>query len=312
MMGRFDKDVRLDPRVRAFVENIQFQKSEDVKSRDEIMAQAATKEFQMTLYALQKISDMCDDETIAPKEGLKIYTKQVASSPDNNLINLQVIRPDNDQPLPGLVYFHGGGMRMLSCFDGNYKCWGRMLAHNDLVVVMVDFRNSIIPSSVPEIGVFPAGLNDCVSAVKWVHDNSDLLGIGTSEVFISGESGGGNLALSTAMKLLKDGEINKIAGVYSLCPLISGKWPREEYPSSVENNGILLDVHDNHTAMSYGIKELEQGNPLAWPHFAKIEDVQGLPPVMISVNECDPLRDEGVAFYRLLLSGKKWYLLTRE
>ena len=31
------------------------------------------------------------------------------------------------------------------------------------------------------------------------------------------------------------------------------------------------------------------------------DDVRGLPPVVISVNECDPLRDEGIGFYRLLL-----------
>ena len=53
--------------------------------------------------------------------------------------------------------------------------------------------------------------------------------------------------------------------------------------------------------MAYGIKELEKKNPLAWPLFATEDDVQGLPPTMISVNECDPLRDEGVAFYQLLM-----------
>ena len=36
---------------------------------------------------------------------------------------------------------------------------------------------------------------------------------------------------------------------------------------------------------------------------AKPEDVQGLPPTVISVNECDPLRDEGIGFYRLLLDS---------
>ncbi|MEC8868285.1 MAG: alpha/beta hydrolase, partial [Pseudomonadota bacterium] len=37
--------------------------------------------------------------------------------------------------------------------------------------------------------------------------------------------------------------------------------------------------------------------------FATAEDVRGLPPTVISVNECDPLRDEGINFYRLLLSA---------
>jgi acetyl esterase len=48
---------------------------------------------------------------------------------------------------------------------------------------------------------------------------------------------------------------------------------------------------------------LEAGNPLAWPHFATIEDLKDFPPTMVSVNECDPLRDEGIAFYRKLLEA---------
>ena len=41
-------------------------------------------------------------------------------------------------------------------------------------------------------------------------------------------------------------------------------------------------------------------SPLAWPGFATEADVAGLPRCVFSVNECDPLRDEGVNFYRLL------------
>lgn len=72
-------------------------------------------------------------------------------------------------------------------------------------------------------------------------------------------------------------------------------------PSSAENNGILLDLHDNRGAMGYGIEAFTERNPLAWPSFATEKDVQGFPPTVISVNECDPLRDEGINFYRLLL-----------
>lgn len=38
-----------------------------------------------------------------------------------------------------------------------------------------------------------------------------------------------------------------------------------------------------------------------WPGFASEQDVKGLVLTVISVNECDPLRDEGIEFYRLLL-----------
>ena len=37
----------------------------------------------------------------------------------------------------------------------------------------------------------------------------------------------------------------------------------------------MLDLHNNEGAMAYGIEELEKKNPLAWPGFAKVEDVQG-------------------------------------
>jgi acetyl esterase/lipase len=44
-------------------------------------------------------------------------------------------------------------------------------------------------------------------------------------------------------------------------------------------------------------------NPLAWPYHASAEMLCGLPPHIISVNELDPLRDEGLAFYRKLLQA---------
>ena len=44
-------------------------------------------------------------------------------------------------------------------------------------------------------------------------------------------------------------------------------------------------------------------NPLAWPYHAVKEDMVGLPPHVISVNELDPLRDEGLNYFRKLLSS---------
>jgi acetyl esterase len=105
------------------------------------------------------------------------------------------------------------------------------------------------------------------------------------------------------MRLKREGMLGLIQGLYALCPYIAGVWPLPQNPSSTENNGLLLDLHNNNGAMAYGIEELENRNPLAWPGFAQDDDVAGLPPIVISVNECDPLRDEGVNFYRLLIKN---------
>jgi acetyl esterase len=194
-------------------------------------------------------------------------------------------------------------MQFSSCFLGNYKAWGRMIAAGGVAVAMVDFRNSVHPSSAPEVAPFPAGLNDCVSGLKWVHAGADSLGIDPARIILAGESGGGNLALAVAMKLKQNDDLSLVKGVYAMCPFIAGQWPLPQNPSSTENEGIFIHVQDNRSTMAYGIDAFNARNPLAWPGFATTDDVRGLPPVVISVNECDPLRDEGIGFYRLLLAS---------
>ena len=46
--------------------------------------------------------------------------------------------------------------------------------------------------------------------------------LGVSTVVISGESGGGNLSIATALKANREGWIDGIDGVYAQCPYISG------------------------------------------------------------------------------------------
>jgi acetyl esterase len=242
-----------------------------------------------------------DNEDVAPSAGLRVHTESLVSSPDGNTINIQYIRPDNDAIVPCVCYIHGGRMQFSSCYLGNYKTWGRMIAARGVAVAMVDFRNSVHPSSVPEVAPFPAGLNDCVSGLRWLATQTDSLGIDPHRIVVAGESGGGNLALALGMTLKRDGDLRLIRGLYAMCPFIAGQWPLPENPSSTENEGIFISVHDNRSTMAYGIDAFHERNPLAWPGFASTEDVAGLPPVVISVNECDPLRDEGIGFYRLLL-----------
>jgi acetyl esterase len=251
--------------------------------------------------AMKAASEGINYEPFAPSQGLSVRTVHVVSSPDGNTINLQFIVPPGSGPWPCVYYIHGGGMMMSSCFDPNYRAWGRMIASHGVVVVMVDFRNALRASSVPQIMPFPAGLNDCLSGLRWLHANHDSLDIDPTRIAVAGESGGANLAVATALKLKQDGDIGFIKGLYLLCPYLSGEWPSRVNGSAVENAGILMDIRSNYGAMAYGIAELRGRNPLAWPAFATEQDVTGFPPVIISVNECDPLRDDGIDFYRLLV-----------
>ncbi len=299
-MASINDDPRIDPRIKALMGGFPSMTQDDIADREMLLKEVNQPEAIAAAEAAMAMFDLIDDETIAPSAGLDISTVEFTSQPDGNTIKIQLIRPESEEPLPCVYYIHGGGMSSMSCFLGLYRSWGRIIANQGVAVAMVDFRNCVTPSSAPEVEPFPAGLNDCVSGLKWVHAHAAELGIDADHIVVAGESGGGNLTLATGLKLKQDGDLGLIRGLYAMCPYIAGSWPQDRFPSSTENNGLLLDLHNNRGMIGYGIEAYEAGNPLAWPSFATEEDVAGLVPTVISVNECDPLRDEGIEFYRLL------------
>jgi acetyl esterase/lipase len=304
MSSKVASDTRLDPRIRRLLGAIPFTAPvPDVASRDELLALENSAEGQARAAGFQMIHTMMDTEANAPSAGLVIREETFRSEPDGNTVKINYIRPDTQERLPCIYYIHGGGMMVMSAFDGMYRAWGRIMAAQGVAVAMVDFRNCLRASTAPEVLPFPAGLNDCVSGLKWVASHADHLNIDAARIVVAGESGGGNLTLATGLKLARDGDIGLVKGLYALCPYIAGQWPQDRYPSSIENEGILLNLHNNRGAMAYGIEAFAAKDPLAWPAFATEDDVKAFPPTVISVNECDPLRDEGIVFYRLLLQA---------
>ncbi|MEZ5231111.1 MAG: alpha/beta hydrolase [Acidimicrobiales bacterium] len=302
-MSKLSEDPRIDPRIKRLFGKMPAMGGRDMASREEVLERNQSEKAVAGRAVMTAFAERADNEELAPSTGLTTTVEEFTSQPDGNTIKVRFIRPEGVERPPCVYYIHGGGMATRSAFDGNYRAWARIIAACGVAVAMVDFRNAVVASSAPEVAPYPAGLNDCVSGVHWLVAEADRLGIDAERIVVAGESGGGNLTLATGLKLLRDGRVDLVKGLYALCPYILGAWPDARCPSSVENNGIFLDLHNNQGRMGYGIEAYEAGDPLAWPSFATADDVRGLPPVVISVNECDPLRDEGINFYRLLLEA---------
>ena len=159
-------DPRIDPRIKALMGGLSMPAAADVASREEMLEKANSPKSREMAEALTGFLELCDTEEIAPSAGLDINTLTFASEPDGNTVQIQFIRPQSVEPLPCVYYIHGGGMQAMSCYDGNYRAWGKIIAACGVAVAMVDFRNALTPSTAPEVAPYPAGLNDCVAGLR--------------------------------------------------------------------------------------------------------------------------------------------------
>jgi acetyl esterase/lipase len=224
---------------------------------------------------------------------------QTLTGLDSNELPLYIHRPAaNHGPLPCVIHLHGGGMTLLTAAEPVFAHLRDELAATGLVVIGVEFRNAG-----GQLGdnPYPAGLNDCVAAVRWAAAHLDE--IGASHIVVAGESGGGNLTLATAIRAKREGWVHEISGVYAQCPYISDAYDAkpDDLESMRENDNYFIN-----SALFAVIAEVYDpgshyaDDPACWPLRATIDNLARLPPHVVSVNELDPLRDEGLAMYRKL------------
>ncbi|KJX92474.1 alpha/beta hydrolase like protein [Zymoseptoria brevis] len=216
---------------------------------------------------------------------------------------LHVFEPEDSDGLLPCVMYTASAVTILETANKVHFRWCTSLALQGMVVIAVDFRSAWNNG---RHCPFPTGLNDCVSAFEHINARKDDFGI--SKIILQGESGGANLALATALRAKKEGWSDQIAGVYGISPWISNAYgwsdarKLEELPSLFECEGYWL-----YTAMLAGMGEYYSGednqNPLAWPYHASVEECKGLPPHTLVMDELDPLKDEGMAYYRKLLAA---------
>jgi len=237
-------------------------------------------------------------QAVPDVEGVTTTTTTITGE-DGNDVTLYISRPDRAGLLPAVVHLHGGGMAIGSATDVGYMRGREYLAATGLVVVGVEFRNSggkLGPHP------YPAGLKDCAAGVRWVWANRSDLGV--THVIVSGESGGGNLTLTVALQAKRQGWLDEIAGVYAQCPYISNRWHEapDDLPSLQECDGYFINRQQLAVMGTiYDPTGENARDATAFAGMATDEELVGLPPHVISVNELDPLRDEGLVYYRRLV-----------
>jgi para-nitrobenzyl esterase len=111
-------------------------------------------------------------------------------------LTLNVWAPVSDEPLPVLVWFHGGSFVIGASSQPVYD--GTLLASEQhVVVVSVNYRIGAFGFLDARRfgGVANCGLRDAICALEWVHDHIGAFGGDASRVVAFGESAGGGLIL---------------------------------------------------------------------------------------------------------------------
>jgi len=163
------------------------------------------------------------------------------------------------------------------------------------VIISTDYRLA------PEYH-FPKGLDDCYKVARWAQTKASSLGINPEKIGVAGSSAGANLAAATAFMARDIGEPH-IAFELLLFPALTSTIDPKVYEMCQDKRYLTLEMMSYFWSLYLGRPE-DGEHPYASP--LKADSLEGLPPALILVAECDPLCSEGEQYAaRLQQEGVK-------
>lgn len=189
--------------------------------------------------------------------------------------------------LPCLLFIHGGGWVIGGLESHDRLC--RSLANAaGICVAAVDYRLA------PE-HPYPAGLDDCAAAWRWVHAHAADLAVAPERIAIGGDSAGGNFAAVLAL-MGRDGVLPPAFQQTLLYPVLDAVGESDSYRSvaGVPLTAVTMRWFIGLYTPDAGVRTDWRVSPLRAPRLG------GLPPTLLFTAGNDPLCDEGRAYARRL------------
>lgn len=188
------------------------------------------------------------------------------------------------EPMPAVVYFHGGGF-IYKAAPYHYTLVKKYCVQTPCKVLAVDYR--LTPSN-----PFPAAADDCFDALKWTADNADALGIDAGRIAVAGDSAGGNLAASCALRA-RDTGYPKLIGQMLVYPVTDRRMKTQsmlKYTDTPVWNAKLSRKMWELYLPSENAENIEYASP------AEASDFSALPDTYVETAQFDCLHDEGKAY----------------
>jgi acetyl esterase/lipase len=272
---------QLDPELRAVVDRLPTDRP--LNLNDIPLARTKMKKMVTALLA-----------GLPPVEGVASQDQYAPGSQGGPDVRVRVYRP-NDQPseLPSLLWIHGGGY-VMGDIDQDDRLMKQLVNRIGCVAVSVDYRLA------PE-HPFPAPVEDCYAALKWLFAHAKELGIDPSRIAIGGASGGGGLTAGLALLTRDRGEV-PVAFQLLIYPMIDD---RNVTPAS---HAITDSRMWNRQSNSLGWRAYlgrDGGGAEVLPYAAaaRATDLSNLPPAYIPVGALDLFVDENIEYAQRLVQA---------
>ncbi len=242
-----------------------------------------------TVITLSESGSALDAAASAPSKALKKERiEQLALTVDDGSeMELYICDPRKEgdtTPIPVVFFIHGGGFTA-GDFAGYERFIRNMAIYTNALVVAPMYRLA------PE-HPYPAGVNDTFLAYQWIFDNVESYGGDLNNLFIAGDSAGGNLAEVTTLKAYDEGYPMPKGSIliYPALDMRDVPYLSREYFDGRLGGYFILDRAIAEYMRDVYIKPGEEFERYVSPLLTDLPENH--PPVLMLSAEIDPLRDD--------------------
>lgn len=230
----------------------------------------------------------------AEPPAVETVTDDIIAASDGTRIPIRIYKPSRQNPLPIIVYYHGGGW-FIGGIEASDRQLRQLAVDAKAIVVSVEYRLS------PE-AQYPAAWDDAEAAFEWTVANAKRLGGTSNHVCVGGDSAGGNLSIAVTSRQLEQAETVPLCQILYF-PAVDNRriaTMRETYRSStLFGEGFALDGAFTEYVLSIVFPGRDLTNAEISPLFDK---PRKMPPTLIAIAGFDPLRDSQRAYAAKLIN----------
>ncbi|KWV93116.1 alpha/beta hydrolase [Erythrobacter sp. YT30] len=252
------------------------------------IADMTLEEARMTYQALHAMSDR-------PARELAVIKDLTCPGPEGD-IPLRLYDPrESREPSPIITFFHGGGF-VIGDLETHHALCTEIAALMDMPLIAVDYRRA------PE-APFPAAINDCEAATRWIASSPGALGRKATGIITIGDSAGGTATIAVSQLLANNPADVPVVLQVPIFPLASpaeGSVSLEDFADGFILTKAAVEFFD--VAYKADRKDA-RGFPILGDHTSA-------PPTVLVTASLDPIRDSGRDYAKALAdSGANFVFL---